>query len=656
MSASSSRSNSSSSSPFTVTKLRMMLDPDKDLIIEFETDDDKFCIIVILHDNQNLGWKEVEAVVTCLQWVVPGQCSMTSDMFQQHSVSLARRFGKVNGPLRLDNGTLSTALMPSSRGAIENNKHDTLLQTCLLFKDDENAFYFISGVRDTLYKVKLSLSSSAPLSFNRADTIVFICVLTLLEPGDALGEDAFVAAMKQVMHKSDYLMNIEDDWENDVKVISVSFKQNTKELSRNDIFHAMGQSMLSSLSVTTTIGPSQAGAGVDTVTPSPYPGIEYRRALKQSGQAQVYDAVRVTGRHSGGDRPDGVSIASRSSRESRASSTTSIGRSETRVAVKVFTDGANQLDTYKAELKGLLGMKQHENIVKIYDFFETPKPALIMQYVDGKDLCDYLAEHGAMSQREGLELCIGIAKGLKHLHDHKIIHRDLKSANVLRRTADGSPVIIDLGLSNILHGTAMGDSSNGATMSVRLSKAQQKTECAKGTLMWMPPEMIMAKEWSDRTDVYAFGILMWEIFSGEVPFLSEMDSSTLTPTALLVAISRGRRPSLDRLKAKGIEKWLCTLIEQCWDATPANRPSMNTVLRKLQFADPRAVFDELSVARSGALNFPEFAAFLEKYMPGKVAPGNMHPFFQAVNISKSGSLDFEEFTHLWKYVSKKMGH
>lgn len=628
MSALSSRSNSSSSATSTITKLQIKIDKDKDLIIEFETDEDKFCFIVILHDNQNLGWKEVQAIVNCLQLCVPGQCTMTPKLFHDQSVELATRYGKINGPARLDNGTLSTALMPSSRGTYDKYKDNILLQTCLLFKGDDNAFYFISGVNGIVFKVKLLLSSPNASTLHKADAIVFICVLTLLEPGDVLGEVDFLEAMKQIQDKSDYSMQVGETMEQQLKVVSVSFKQSGSRDSNAGAFDGMEPAMLSALTSVTsqvlTVDPHAAAAYEHRMAVcSPYPAISYRRALKESGQAQVYDGVLTT--NEGGHH------------------------AERRVAIKVFSDGANQLGTYKAELKGLLRLAAHRNIVTILDFFEVPKPALVMEFIDGMDLCDYLEERGGMSQEEGLPLCIGIAKGLKHLHDHRIIHRDLKSANVLRRNSDGTPVIIDLGLSNQLQ------SKSDRSASVKtLSAQQQKTEFAKGTLMWMAPEMILAKEWSDRTDVYAFGIIMWEIFTGLMPFLSEMDSSTLTQTALLIAISQGRRPSISKLRDRGVEPWLCALIEQCWDSSPEKRPSINNVLRRLQLSDAKSVFNDLSTANSGSMSFSEFASFLETYIPGKVSPRNIYPFFTAVNVSKSGSIDFEEFKSVWKYVSKRM--
>lgn len=335
-----------------------------------------------------------------------------------------------------------------------------------------------------------------------------------------------------------------------------------------------------------------------------YPGVSFVRRMKESGQAQVYigeidcDNDGVTG-------GPGIAIRRRT------------------VAVKVFLEKDVNGTVFKRELKSLLAIPPHHNVVQALDFFSEPHPALVMEFVNGADLSDYLSDNGAFSVQDGVKLSIGIAAGLVHLHAQGVVHRDLKSGNIMRRSTDGSPVIIDLGLSSTLSREKQllrhqHDEDNCTTLQPQRREKHifesthvfTHTTGIKGTIPWLSPEMIMDHEWSKRTDVFQFGIIMWEVFSGRFPYDIDTDSE-LTAMTLMVQISQGKRPNMDYIRH--VDAWIQRLIQSCWANNPEDRPSMRKVLWELQRHDAQSLFDAADTNSNGMLSFAEFVSFVEKF-------------------------------------------
>ena len=117
--------------------------------------------------------------------------------------------------------------------------------------------------------------------------------------------------------------------------------------------------------------------------------------------------------------------------------------------------------------------------MKVLDFYEVPKPCVVMPLIEGYDLRDLLDQRGRLNATDSLSVLRGIGNGLKHLHEHGVVHRDMKSPNVLIELPSFRAVLIDLGIGK------MTDSSQA-----------QKTAGAKGTMFWMAPEMMTDNKWS----------------------------------------------------------------------------------------------------------------------------------------------------------------
>lgn len=354
---------------------------------------------------------------------------------------------------------------------------------------------------------------------------------------------------------------------------------------------------------------------VRTIPQCPYPRITFTAILKEGGQAQVYAGTR-------GDQ---------------------------KVAIKVFSaigGVEDAISAYKTELRMLLKMSRHPNVVEVLEFFENPRPALVTRLIDGEDLMDYLRRHGRCNEEEGRKLAVGIARGLCHLHRHGVIHRDLKSLNILRQK-DGMPIIIDLGLGSILERQMKTD--NGATVeqlhaSFLTTDLFDKTQCFKGTVAWVAPEMITEQVWSAKTDVYAYGIILWELFSGKRPYVQPDEEQQPAPLALLMRIVSGERPDMSAVSH--VSGDLQGLIQICWHSKPSERPSMKRVIQMLCAEDPKEVFASFNISKTGALNFGEFAMFLQQYAPLLPSQG-MHAIFVAADADKSGDISLTEFEAFW---------
>ena len=85
-------------------------------------------------------------------------------------------------------------------------------------------------------------------------------------------------------------------------------------------------------------------------------------------------------------------------------------------------------------------------VIGVMDFYETPRPCMAMRLIKGGDLKNYLTNNDALPAKEAMKVLRGIGHGLKHLHDHNIIHRDMKSPNILIQLPSMEPVLIDLGM------------------------------------------------------------------------------------------------------------------------------------------------------------------------------------------------------------------
>jgi serine/threonine protein kinase/WD40 repeat protein/Tfp pilus assembly protein PilF len=186
------------------------------------------------------------------------------------------------------------------------------------------------------------------------------------------------------------------------------------------------------------------------------------------------------------------------------------------VALKVIKPGMDSdqvIARFEAE-RQVLALMDHPNIAKVLDAGETTtgRPFFVMELVKGIPITDFCDRHG-LGVPERLELFISVCKAMQHAHQKGVIHRDLKPSNVLVTSHDGVPVpkVIDFGIAKAT-GAPMADKTlfTGFAQMV-------------GTPLYMSPEQIEMSglDLDTRTDVYALGVLLYEMLTGTTPFAEE---------------------------------------------------------------------------------------------------------------------------------------
>jgi serine/threonine protein kinase len=154
------------------------------------------------------------------------------------------------------------------------------------------------------------------------------------------------------------------------------------------------------------------------------------------------------------------------------------------------------------EAKLLVELKPHPNLVQVLGFCSLP-PMIVMEYCEGGSLLRALKnERNPLTLLEKKRICHGIIMGMIHLHAERIIHRDLAARNILL-TQNKLAKVTDFGLSRI----------------IGIEYEQANTRSSIGAVRWMSPEAIDKQIYSKSSDVWSFGILVWEIASnGKVPY------------------------------------------------------------------------------------------------------------------------------------------
>ena len=209
---------------------------------------------------------------------------------------------------------------------------------------------------------------------------------------------------------------------------------------------------------------------------------------------------------------------------------TKLGRD---VAIKIlpeaFAHDPERLSRFQREAK-MLAALNHPNIATIYGLEESNGTSyLVMELVSGETLADRIKGEGAFPIDEALKIAVQIAEALEAAHERGIIHRDLKPANV-KVTPDGKVKVLDFGLAKAFAGDgANEDPSNSPT----LSMAATMHGVILGTAAYMSPEQARGKAVDKRTDIWAFGCVLYEELTGRQAFQGE------TVTDILAKVLQG---------------------------------------------------------------------------------------------------------------------
>jgi len=247
-------------------------------------------------------------------------------------------------------------------------------------------------------------------------------------------------------------------------------------------------------------------------------------------------------------------------------------------AKKVFS--GTQEGSFKTESEVLAGLS-HPHLLRIVGSSlnrRKKKCALVMELMQG-DLFEFLEEITVpLSILTALDLMLQVARGLKYLHSRRIVHRDVKSANILVASLTGAPELEPC-LNAKLADFGLSKTKNSST-------AHSRQTLNIGTRKWMAPEVFEIPQdeidngsmeppdpraYPFKADVYSFAIVCSEILTQKEPFPGVKLSD------LLKHIRDGRRPDL----RDGCPRRLASLIERCWELEPRSRPDFPEICREL---------------------------------------------------------------------------
>jgi predicted Ser/Thr protein kinase len=236
------------------------------------------------------------------------------------------------------------------------------------------------------------------------------------------------------------------------------------------------------------------------------------------------------------------------------------------VALKFLSDASSSsprmLELFHNEVR-IARQVSHPNVCRVYDVGEAAgMPYISMEYVDGEDLETLLQRIGRLPSHKALEIARKICAGVAAAHDKGVLHRDLKPANVMLDKR-GNVVVMDFGLA------AVAQQLHGA-------------EARSGTPAYMAPEQLRGEEVTAKSDIYALGLMLYELFTGKRAY----EAGTLA--GLIRLQENAHIVSMSSLAAD-VDISVERAIRRCLDPIPAKRPATAlAVAAALPGGDPLA--------------------------------------------------------------------
>ncbi len=238
------------------------------------------------------------------------------------------------------------------------------------------------------------------------------------------------------------------------------------------------------------------------------------------------------------------------------------------VAVKVLLPGRAKDETarrrFEREAKAAASLS-HPNVVQVFRFGRLPDetPYLVMRFVKGRTLEDRLAAEGRLPAGLGREVLLGVASALAAAHAEGIVHRDVRPANVLWDEEREQALLADFGIAALL--------ATSGEEATRLTKTGQML----GDPRYLSPEQLLDQDLTELADVYALGVLGYEIFTGQGPYDAK------TNTQWITAHLSGTPRDLRQMRPD-IDPQIADLLKRCLNREPNHRPSAGTVASTLQ--------------------------------------------------------------------------
>jgi serine/threonine protein kinase len=221
------------------------------------------------------------------------------------------------------------------------------------------------------------------------------------------------------------------------------------------------------------------------------------------------------------------------------------------VAIKLLADNLAADEAFRKRFlreARLAAQLAHPNVVQVYDSGEADgRPYIVMEYVEGETLADLLSRRGRLPPAEAVELALQVCSGLEHAHRAGLVHRDIKPQNLLIR-GDGTVKIVDFGIARSARGTRL-----------------TETGSVLGTAAYLAPEQAAGEEVTPAADVYALGVVLYELLAGRTPHTAE------SLTQFLVSGHEQSIPELRQL-APEVPAALEDVVMRCLARMPEYRP------------------------------------------------------------------------------------
>ncbi len=231
------------------------------------------------------------------------------------------------------------------------------------------------------------------------------------------------------------------------------------------------------------------------------------------------------------------------------------------VAIKVlpasFSADRDRLQRFAQEARAAAALN-HPNILSIFDIGDQQgAPYVVSELLEGETLRDRLRS-GPISSRKTIDYAVQVARGLSAAHEKGIVHRDLKPENLFL-TNDGRMKILDFGLAKLTRPEIESGSADAPTM-----HAATEPGLVMGTVGYMSPEQVRGKAADQRSDIFAFGAILYEMVSGKRAFHGETAADTMS------AILKEEVPELSET-ARNVPPGLDRIVRHCLEKSPTQR-------------------------------------------------------------------------------------
>jgi len=241
----------------------------------------------------------------------------------------------------------------------------------------------------------------------------------------------------------------------------------------------------------------------------------------------------------------------------------------TEVAVKRLRSSGQLSTEFKREIAVLLRLRHPNLVLFMGACTQAPQALIISEFCAGGTVFALLHQRRDLSLQwsQRLRVALDVAKGMNFLHRRQVVHRDLKSLNLLLVSpVQGAEDVPSVKVSDF-----------GLSRAIQSDQAKAYMTSGAGTYHWMAPEVLSGHQYDEKVDVYSYGICLFEIVARRIPY----DGSGLEPVSIAVAVSKGRRPDAGCIP-QDCPADLRFTMECCWAQRPSGRPGFDTILETLK--------------------------------------------------------------------------